>query len=167
MADDDEVCPICHEALAADAARHALDGCGHAFHAACLIGWLRRGGLSCPCCRADLAQAADALGDLPLYERAAHLRRTVARRRTAPPALLRRVDAVRKARDDERAAARALEAHGAAHREVFATRSRLRAARWSATRRVRAATQLLGLFAHPDCPLPALRLAPRIGSRFL
>ena len=38
MDGDGDVCPICHDAMPADASRHRIAECGHAFHAACLIG---------------------------------------------------------------------------------------------------------------------------------
>lgn len=157
------MCPICHDALPADASRHTLDECGHAFHAACLIGWLRTGGMSCPCCRADLEreEARDSIDAFTLFERASYLRTTVARRKSAPADLLRLVDRVRKAEAQEKACVRALRAYNREHHTVIAQRSRLRSSsyRWSGI--VRDAKRVLGMYDSPHYPLPALIVRSR------
>lgn len=160
---DGDVCPICHDAMPADGSRHRIAECGHAFHAACLISWLRTGGTSCPCCRADLEQqeARDSLDAFTLWERATHLRRTVARRRSVPAGLLRLVDRVRRAEAAAREAAQADAAFKQQHRELLSLRGRLRTNKWRSQRRVRDAKRLLGLYSDPDYPLPALVVHPR------
>ena len=47
----DDICLICNDDLASWIT-HALL-CGHAFHAPCIIDWVRRGRSECPLCRDD------------------------------------------------------------------------------------------------------------------
>ena len=119
--------------------------------------------MSCPCCRADLEQqeARDSLDAFTLWERATHLRRTVARRRSAPAGLLRLVDRVRRAEAGAREAAQAYAAFQRQHRELLTSQGRLRADKWRSQMRVRHAIRLLGLYNDPDYPLPALVVLSR------
>ena len=50
--DDEELCHICHTALASG--HVTLDRCGHSFHTRCVAEWLGRGHSSCPVCRTDV-----------------------------------------------------------------------------------------------------------------
>lgn len=144
-------CSICIDEIA-DGSGHEL-ACGHVFHPACLITWLCRGNPSCPTCRHDLKEHVDSM---TVLARAAYLRKTVARRRTAPAELLRLVAKVRDAEQRERDVAAESRVYRSAHKEVLQRASSLRVKRWTARRRTRNAVRVLGVFNSAALSLPAL-----------
>lgn len=145
------VCAIClEECTSTD--EYKLS-CQHVFHASCLVPWLLAGRTTCPTCRGSCSETT--LGPLTLEARASYLRRTVARRKSAPALLLKLVEDVRKAESAESAMARLLRAHRTEHKEVYKIGGRLRRQRWMASRKTRIALRVLGSF---DCD--ELRLPP-------
>jgi hypothetical protein len=54
-------CPVCQDAIEAEAPRRRIRRCGHAFHDACIRRWFSERP-TCPCCRLDLR----ACGAVPL-----------------------------------------------------------------------------------------------------
>jgi len=156
MADDD-VCPICLEALSDDHV-HTLE-CSHSFHSSCLIRTMRAGQMRCPCCRNGL-EIIENLPSLSVTERAKYLRRVVARRRDAPPALLRQVEALRKAEQRVLHYKRADSEHRRSNRQVYKSGDTLRRKQWSARRKVFRLRYLVGIF---DCPGYSL---PNVSSVF-
>ena len=136
------VCAICLEECTATN-EYKLN-CQHVFHASCLVPWLLAGRTTCPTCRGGCSETT--LGPLTLEARASYLRRTVARRRSAPPLLLRLVEDVRKAESAELAMGRLLRDHRSEHKEVYKKGGRLRQQRWKASRKTRMALRVLGSF---------------------
>ena len=153
MAEDD-TCPICLEELGGDA--RALD-CHHRFHADCLIRWLRQGNLSCPTCRTSAFDAGDQLPYLTRHARAGYLR-AFARRKSAPAALKRVVQRVRDAEVKLGVASREYTRLRREHRDALKDVGRAQREKWRAANAVREAKRVLGVFACPECPLPALRI---------
>ena len=150
-------CSICLESVSGERG-HTLE-CNHTFHSNCLIKWLREGGLSCPCCRNDLAQEAEThIPTLALHERAAYLRRTVARRRNAPRELLRQIANLQKVEGEERDVSRTVSQYRAENRDVLKENQRLQRRKWALQRRVRRLRRALGLYQAPGIELPALSL---------
>lgn len=160
MADDP--CPICLEPIAEapPGVGVTLEECRHRFHAACLVGWMRQGHLSCPTCRGDMRRepAAEHLSSMSLAARARHLRAVVARRRAAPDDLRRLVGRLREAEARRAAARREVARHAREHRAVFARERRLRDGHLRAYRRVAELTRLLGLFEGGGLRLPAVQI---------
>lgn len=150
MADD--ACPICLDAVEAP---HRLD-CGHGFHAACLISWLRQGNLSCPCCRDNLHQPETLLPPMALRERASHIRRTVVRRASAPADLKRLVARLREAEAAHKRAVRERAEYRRAHRETLRGAEQRRTKIFSARRRVYKLNALLGIYECENLRLPRL-----------
>jgi hypothetical protein len=154
--DDAPCCTICLEALPPfSATTIATLDCGHAFHATCLVGWLRRGTVNCPTCRTS-AVAREHVPPLALRARASYLRRTVARRREAPAELLRLVRQVQQAEEQYRARAHDERAFVRAHADVVRGLRQKRSARWRASFRATQSRALLGLYASPTLPLPSI-----------
>ena len=161
MGDDEPTCVVCLGHIL-PAEEHRLEGCGHTFHNECIIRWLRRGGLSCPTCRADLytdpastEEAGYELSGLALRARASYLR-AYSRRVRAPASLKRMVRRLRDAESKERELARQMREIRVANRQVFADFHRLRGRRWRARGGVRRIERALGMYACPETPLPAL-----------
>ena len=157
---DAPTCVVCLGDIASTD-EHKLE-CGHAFHNNCLIQWLRRGGLSCPTCRADLHNdAAERINEtpgltgLPLRARTSYLR-AYSRRARAPAALKRMVQKLRDAEIKEREIAKEMRELRASNRELFTKFSRLRTRRWSARNRAYRIEREVGMFASFETPLPAL-----------
>ena len=157
MSEGGTTCAVCLEEVAAGTS-HSMDGCGHTFHATCIIHWMQRGHLSCPTCRQDLRrlEPGDALGPLTVRERAKYLRTTVARRRCAPPELKRMVAAIRRAEQRAREAAQECTEFLRANRETIVTSRRLRTKKYKAQYKVRELTRGLGLFVAPGMELPPI-----------
>lgn len=154
-AEEGHCCPICLDALEGD--EHVLE-CGHAFHAGCLIGWLRQGQPTCPSCRGT--SLATQIDTYSVRERARHLRRTACRRRDAPAELTRRLHKLRAAEALERTALAAIKECKREHAHVFRRVARLTNRRWAARMRVCDAERLLGIFASHALPLPTLAVPP-------
>ena len=149
-------CAICMEDVTPEDC-HSLE-CNHTFHPGCLITWLRRGNLSCPCCRGDLTQEEE--NKIPSYllnQRASYLRR-MARRRTAPAPLIHQVEAVRKAERDSRDRSKEYSEYLRANRQVYKVGRALLTRKHASRRRTRHLLRLLGLFHSFEFPLPPLRL---------
>ena len=151
MSDEVAVCAICLEECTAT--NEYKLSCQHVFHASCLVPWLLAGRTTCPTCRGGCSQTS--LSPLTLEARASYLRRTVARRKSAPPLLLTLVEDVRKAESAEMAMGRLLRDHRLQHKDVYRKGDRLHKKRWMASRRTRNALRVLGSF---DCD--ELRLPP-------
>ena len=149
----DDTCAICLEEVESGSA-HTLD-CEHVFHAECIIGWLRRGNLSCPSCRTDLHDNTQHIPAMAIRERARYLR-VIARRKNAPMELKRLVEKVRAAENKERERCREAAQYDRLHREVMKASRRLRGMRWMARHRVYCLKRLLGIFECEGFPLPAL-----------
>jgi hypothetical protein len=155
--DDAPCCTICLEALPAVSETTTSLDCGHAFHATCLVGWLRRGALNCPTCRTS-ALAHEHVPAMALRARASYLRRTVARRHHAPAELLRLVRQVKLAEERYRAVARDERVFRRDHSNVVRALDHKRRARWQAAANARKKSALLGLYASPELPLPSLQV---------
>ena len=149
-----EMCSIC---LDDDPdGMHQLE-CGHSFHSACLITWLRRGRLSCPNCRDDLHLASE-ISSFALFERCKFICNTVGRRKNAPPMLTRMMTRLRNAKQKETDARRAYREFTREHSEVMKRANALRATKWRTRQSVSRATRLIGLFDCPDLILPSLHV---------
>ena len=155
MSDNDNTCPICLDTV--DNA-HRLE-CGHAFHAACLISWLRQGNLSCPCCRDNLHQPEESLPIMSVRVRASHIRRTVARRATAPADLKRLVSRLREAEAAHRQTIQDRAEYRRAHRETLKRSETLRMKILNARRRVWKLNSLLGVYECEGLRLPRLAVS--------
>ena len=152
----DSTCAICLEEVDTGST-HTLD-CEHVFHAECIIGWLRRGNLSCPSCRADLHDNTQHIPAMAIRERARYLR-VIARRKNAPLELKRLVEKVRAAENKERERSRESAEYDRLNREVMKASRRLRGRRWTARHRVIRLKRLLGIFECEGFPLPALSVS--------
>ena len=150
-------CPICLEDIDGEATdKHTLD-CQHAFHASCLLKWTLQGnGTSCPTCRASTTTRTTGLGFMTSSARASYLRRTLARRKNAPPDLLRLVDQLRRAEAQKKEARRKDAAERRENRDALRRVRRTRTAYWRASRRENEARRLLGCYSSLDFPLPGL-----------
>lgn len=149
-------CAICCESVEEGSPEAYTTDCQHTFHAACLVQWMRReggGGMSCPLCRHDLASQMDGF---TVRARAKYLRRTVARRRSAPPELLRCIQGLQRAEAKEREARAEVRAYMMTHKEVLHKFKQLKRRDWSAQRRARDAVRALGVFQAPGVPLPPM-----------
>lgn len=147
------MCSICLEEVDGDA--HRLE-CGHAFHPACLIGWLRQGNLSCPNCRDDLRTAADLVPQRSVLQRAEFICRTIGRRHDRPRALTLMMNRLERARTREREVSRELREHGSLHRDTMRRARQLRMKKWRARTQIMNAKRLIGMFDCPELTLPAL-----------
>ena len=96
---------------------------------------------------------------MALDARASYLRRTVARRRSAPVELLQLVQRLRRAEETLQARVRECTVHTRENSAAFARLRQLRGYRWRAYRRMRELKRALGMFASPEIPLPALAVA--------
>ena len=149
-------CSICMDDLDDSRDEHTLS-CSHRFHSACLLSWVLSGNQSCPLCRATTDQQhAQRLPTMALYARASYLRRTVVRRRGAPPDLVAIVRRVRHAEEHHRLVSKEFMDHWLQHKEEMKKSRRLKMRKWEAERRIRELKRLLGLFACPEYPLPLL-----------
>lgn len=117
----DPVCSIC-QCECADATPGCVETleCGHAFHASCLVRWLRQGALTCPMCRGDLSTVPN--GSLCLEERGRYLRQ-YSRRKSAPAELKRMVRSLQDAEAELKEAKRQLKDLHHKHRKVFQAQS--------------------------------------------
>lgn len=147
------VCCICQDPILQGS--HALE-CGHAFHADCLIEWLRMGTLTCPLCRTDLHTPEDHLSPMTLSVRASYMRTVVGRRQSAPPALKGLIKRVRKAEEELRCAKRKRAEYCKAERAVLAGMRQRDQTVWRLARKIQQLTRLLGVFETDSFPLPAL-----------
>lgn len=154
MSDGGDTCAICLDTV--DSA-HRLE-CGHAFHAACLISWLRQGNLSCPCCRDNLHLPEESLPVMSVRARASHIRRTAARRVNAPGDLKRLVSRLRDAEAAHRRAIKERTEYRRAHRETLRHSTTLRMKILNARRRVWKLNSLLGVYECEGLRLPRLAL---------
>ena len=148
---DAPCCSICTEPLA-EGGSHAL-ACGHAFHAACICEWFRRGASSCPNCRD--APAFGPPSSLNVWARAKFLRRS-ARSARAPPPLKRAVERLRKAEDKAKAAASALRDFEKTHRTVLKAHRRLQRRRWDSRGLKMSRERELGVYDSAEFPVPLL-----------
>ena len=158
----DDVCAVCVDPLDTDNV-HSLDECGHRFHSRCIIGWMQRGHLSCPTCRADLHNQEDVIPGMALMERGRFIRRTLGRRRNAPTDLKKMISTLQRAERSERECSRVYRDFQRQHRDVLRQYKSLRNKRWNSGRRKRRYERLLGLFQAPGLSLPPLivhRLGP-------
>lgn len=155
---EDCECVICQEECVADADETTCITieCGHRFHCKCLLHWTRMGHMSCPLCRRSTAveRPFNALGFMTVQARAAHLRRTLGRRTTCPHELKRLLQNEKKARERVTAARRALAAYRRDHSAVLRAERRLRAQMYRARFALNSWGRIIGVFQHPDCPLP-------------
>lgn len=146
-------CCICLEAMDDDATTHTIDGCGHAFHASCLITWMRQGRMSCPACRHDLA--AQNMDGMTVRARARHIR-AKARNARAPEELKRLVQIVRRAEQKEKDHAAEMRAFQREHKDVLSKVQTMRTRRWMASRKVMELMRALGTYHSTEFPLPPL-----------
>lgn len=148
-----DTCVVCLDVVDASSA-HTLD-CEHVFHADCIIGWLRRGNMSCPSCRFDLNDNTRHMPVMAIQERSRYMR-NVARRRNAPSELKRLVAKIRVAECKEQELNKMAREFHRENREIMKESNRLRSRRYSARRRVYMLKSLLGIFHCTEFPLPAL-----------
>lgn len=146
-------CCICLEDMDDDASKHTIDDCGHAFHASCLITWMRKGSMSCPACRHDLN--ATRMDGMTIHARARHLRAR-SRNARAPKELKRLVERVRLAEEKQQERTIELRAFRRAHRDVFQQTRAMQIRKWSADRLLRERLRLLGTYHSDEFPLPPL-----------
>ena len=155
MAQETTTCPICIEEIASDCENKHTLSCGHGFHATCLVHWaLESSSRTCPMCRNDTSGSR--LGRMTALARAAHIRRTVARRRVIPEDLRRLVDQVKKAEESTRKVSKELAEERRRNREVLTKMQRLRVKRWKTKAREMNAKRVLGCYHHPLLSLPGL-----------
>ena len=151
----EDVCAVCMDPLNSGDV-HSMDECGHRFHSRCIIGWLQRGHLSCPTCRADLHRQEDVLPGMTLMERAKYIRRTLGRRKNVPDDLKKMISAVQRAERSEREHATRYRDFQTEHRDILRRYRTLRSRRWNSEVRKRQCKRLLGLFHSPALSLPPL-----------
>lgn len=149
----DETCSVCLERVEGLGA-YKIDSCSHVFHSSCLIEWMRRGNLSCPTCRNDLAERH--IAPQHILTRARYLRCTVARRATAPPELKLLVRGLRTAEQTAGASAREEKRFREDHSELLKQhRQKIRKV-WRDRRGVYRRMVLLGLYQDANLRLPPL-----------
>lgn len=152
-------CSICLETVEEGTGHaHTLE-CQHTFHASCLIGWMRRGNLSCPMCRNNLEENWDnaIIPRMALNERASYVRR-MSRRANAPADLKRMVARVQRAEQTARELRKERMDTMRTHREELRAVRKARNKVWTAERRVRTLMRSLGLYNSHAIPLPPLAL---------
>ena len=132
---------------------HTLD-CSHKFHTECIIQWFRRGGNTCPICRAE-GNTGQGLRFLDRLARASFLRQA-SRRKDAPKELKRLVQRLQKAEKMSREMAKDFSKYRKKHKKVMQTISKKRQKSWRSHNRVWRIRNLLAIFTHPDCPVPLL-----------
>ena len=150
----EDTCVVCMESLNSDHV-HTIEECGHIFHSACIIGWLRRGNLTCPTCRQDVQQE-HSIPSMALHDRAKHIIRTLGRRKHAPSELKRLIANLRKTKILEREFKQQNKNFRIQHRDVLKALNALRQKRWSLTRKIRSQERVIGLFQAPGLCLPPL-----------
>jgi len=57
--DDDSICAICQDSMAAGSEARTLNACDHSFHTGCIDTWFSRN-VNCPVCRHDIREPATA-----------------------------------------------------------------------------------------------------------
>lgn len=150
-----DTCPVCLDHLSSED-EYTMDGCGHKFHPGCIIGWMRRGNLSCPTCRTDLRIAEESIPRMWIRERAKFLRKTFGRRRSAPPVLKSLISDVQKSERSLSEVKTRIKKHARENRDVLRQMSCLNRKKHSAWMKLRDKERLLGLFQCPELTLPSL-----------
>ena len=145
------MCSICQDDEVECA--HALEPCGHTFHANCIIDWFRRGHSTCPECRDDPGEAP--IDGLTIRARAQYLQQ-VARRKDAPPDLKRVVQRWRESKRAMKSVNQQIREHRREHRAALSTLSRLVAKRRATWLRIRNRERLMGCYHSATYPLPPL-----------
>ena len=169
--DEDDICLICHDVLAGDAANppHRLE-CKHAYHAGCIITWFRAGNANCPYCGDTGVNAPGPAGRIRWSVRDARAivgarysrLRQYARRKDAPLELVRMVEKMRSIEEEVVENARKVREFkngknsGMTWRELDKEHHRLRRQGWTLHRRAR--EQAAHIAAYPVIPL----IIPRV-----
>jgi len=172
--DEDNICLICHDVLAGDAANppYRLE-CGHAYHAGCIVTWFRTGHMNCPYCGdtgVNAPKPADRTGILSRSERTlvnarCSRLRQYARRKDAPLELVRMVERMRGTEQEIAENARRVKEfknskdNGMTWRELDREYHKLRRHGWALHRRAR--EQASHIAAYPVVPL----IIPRVVAR--
>lgn len=141
---EEACCPVCLSEI--QEGGHELE-CGHSFHSSCLIGWIRRGNLSCPTCRRYLGASEGEEGGeddaRPFFyfltydasQRVADMRRK-ARTSSASTALKRIVVRLRQAEREMKDAGRDLRDVSNEHSDVLKVISQKKRRKRAAARKV-------------------------------
>lgn len=156
QSEEQETCVVCMDAL--DANVHTMEQCGHKFHSACIIEWMRRGHMSCPTCRDDLREQSSSIPPMILYTRAKYIRRTFARRVGVPSDLKRLITNLRETEALEQEHKRELKEFESRHSVVLKEVAKQRVKRWKLHRRKQDLIRLLGMYQAPGLNLPPLQI---------
>ena len=148
---DGETCSICTDSLEGGGAVHTIE-CGHAYHAACIIEWFRRGADTCPNCR-DVS--CTHMSAPTVFARAKFLRRS-SHLKKAPEALKKAVERVRKAEKQAADASNELRTFETTHREVLKRHRTLLRHRWNGRARKLKMERELGVYESAEFPIPLL-----------
>jgi hypothetical protein len=152
------MCAICRENFDHDP-RHYLRDCYHAYHAHCIIAWMRQDTTGrCPLCR---DASAPQLACVDAFARCTFLRRK-ARNASAPCALKRAVGVLRKKEENARGASKELSAFQKTHKPVISKLRRLRNRYYRTNHAVRIEKRVLGLSSFDGVEVPLL---PRSRAR--
>ena len=149
-------CAICTKLLTAEPT-HTLN-CEHTFHTGCIMTWFRSGGTTCPLCRDT--DPDHSLCYLNCKARATFLRRR-ARNKKAPKSLKALVARLRAAEATKRNNRIELKAFRKENKEIINQGLKMRRRRWTDSTRIDRIRRQLGLYTHPDYPIPILFRCPR------
>ena len=149
MTDDSfDQCVICTEDVTTSACTLQ---CGHQFHAACIGSWFRaRCTDTCPLCRSTGTSKI-----INIESRAKFLRRRSIMR-GAPSELVQCVQRWRDAEKTTKDSKRELRDFLRAHRDILTEVRKKRSAYFRKRRSEREIRRMVGLFTHPQCPVPIL-----------
>lgn len=162
MQDDtsDSSCVVCLDPLSNDHV-HTMDSCQHRFHSRCVIQWMQRGNLTCPTCRGDLHDHSQSISSFALMERASYIRRTIGRRTNAPSGLKRLIQKLKDAENRERVHKQERNRFREENKQVLKTSDNMKTKTFILRHKTNQCKRLIGLYATPQHPLPALVVFPR------
>lgn len=157
----EEICSICIEDLNNEPC-YCLSGCNHQFHTRCIVNWFRQSGAQTPCpiCRNNTVdESAKQIPGYCLYERGKELLK-IARRKDAPKDLKRKVERLKKTKQEAKEKSAALTEFRKENKDVLDAYRKLNRERWSARNKIYRQERIIGMYNTVKYPLPNLIINP-------